>query len=190
MSTSFIAKSIEKQQEALTKLMEFPLLEDLVHRIAEAESEGDPDEECGVRQEDRRGAPDWKDTRHGGGRREDRRDAPDWRAAGHKGGRSLTDYFPDSDEFNMIPSDQPAPCRWNLVTICYGKDSFENRIIESLDHASLHCKGTCKKIFFLSTRWNSQTIDKLRGYIEAVRASGVEINFYYITAKGIVWMPV
>ena len=57
---------------------------------------------------------------------------------------------------NVIPSQIKSVCTPLLITFCYDADNFEGRIMESLDHAILHCPGDCRAIYFLSTQWVSQ----------------------------------
>ena len=91
---------------------------------------------------------------------------------------------------NVIPSRDKAACTFLLITLCYNNDSFEGRIFESLDHATKLCPGICEHIFFLTTQWNSAIVNKLSGYIEAVRKNNVKIKFVYLTDKGVALMPV
>jgi hypothetical protein len=94
-----------------------------------------------------------------------------------------------SEEYNMIPSSSNRRgCTELLITFCSKNDSFENRIIESLDHASTHCKNT-RDIYFFTSKWNTSTIDKLRGYIELVKRASVNIVFIYVGKEGFVQMP-
>mgnify|MGYP003506902910 FL=1 len=98
---------------------------------------------------------------------------------------------------NVIPSKTKIACTPILITLCYDKDSFEGRIMESLDHAEKQCPGICEHIFFITTQWNSVIANKLSGCIGLLRKSGVEIRFIHITEKftergkenGIVLMP-
>lgn len=94
-----------------------------------------------------------------------------------------------NDYINVIPSKMECACRPILLTYCYDKDNFEDRIMESLDHASLKCPGINKEIYFLSTQWDSRCIRKTAGYIKAVRMNDVKVVFLHITNKGIVLMP-
>lgn len=91
---------------------------------------------------------------------------------------------------NVIPSITKSTCMPLLITYCYDADNFEGRIMESLDHAVLHCPGDCRIVYILTTQWVSQIANKMSGYIESVRNNGVRIQFVHITAKGIVAMPV
>lgn len=98
---------------------------------------------------------------------------------------------------NVIPSKTKIACTPILITLCYDKDSFEGRILESIDHAEKQCPGICEHIFFITTQWNSVIANKLSGCIGLLRKSGVEIRFIHITEKftergkenGIVLMP-
>lgn len=98
------------------------------------------------------------------------------------------DYY--SDDINMIPSYRKGYCHDILIGICYDKDNLENRLFECLDHASKQCFGENKEIYFITTQWNTPTINKLSGYMELLRHSGVRINLIHVTEKGFVLMPV
>lgn len=111
--------------------------------------------------------------------------------SGVTAGRAPADMpYGFSEYVNVIPSRTKCACTPILITYCYDKDSFEGRIMESLDHATVHCPGICRHIFFLTTQWDSKVTNKLAGYIEAVRKNDVKIAFIHITNKGIVLMPV
>ena len=94
-----------------------------------------------------------------------------------------------SNSMNAIPSKTECACKPILMTYCYDKDNFEDRIVESLDNASIKCPGINKEIYILSTQWDSRSINKLAGYINAVRMNDVKVVFVHITNKGIVLMP-
>lgn len=95
-----------------------------------------------------------------------------------------------SGTINMIPSSFLGSCWPILVTLCYDQDDFEKRIFEGLDLAVKNCPNVTRSIFFLTTQWDSEVVQKLGGYIESVRKRNVEIQFIYTTAKGTVRMPV
>lgn len=92
------------------------------------------------------------------------------------------------EEFNMIPSSNRIGCTELLITFCAEYDSFEKRILESLDHVSKHCKNT-KDIYFITRKWNSSTFNKLLGHIELIRSASVNIVFIYVGKEGIVSLP-
>lgn len=92
-------------------------------------------------------------------------------------------------EANIIPSNERTSCKKILISFCYDKDNFEDRIFESLNHATLQCGKASSEIFFLTTYWESSVINKLRGYVEAVRRNGVSVNFIYGAEKGYAIMP-
>lgn len=92
------------------------------------------------------------------------------------------------DAFNMIPSSNRIGCTDLLITFCSEYDSFEKRILESLDHVSKHCLNT-KDVYFITRKWNSSTFNKLLGHIELIRKTQVNIVFIYIGKEGVVLMP-
>jgi hypothetical protein len=92
-------------------------------------------------------------------------------------------------DVNIIPSKHKSVCTPILITFCYDKDNFEQRILDSLDHATIICNKKCEVIYFLTTQWNSFTFNKLSGYVESVRSHNVRVSFIYITNKGITIMP-
>lgn len=98
--------------------------------------------------------------------------------------------FGGSLKVNVIPWKEKGLCTPILITFCYDKDSFDGRIIESLDYAIINCPNMIEYIFFLTTQWDSGKVNKLAGYIESVRKNGVAISFIYLTPKGFVVMPV
>jgi len=106
--------------------------------------------------------------------------------------RKAPDDFEDffGSEFNLIPSKHKGVCHHLLVGICYDRDNFEERIRACLDHAASDCKGINKEIYFISTQWNSFTIDKFKGYLESLRGNGLLIQMIHITSKSFVLMPV
>lgn len=96
---------------------------------------------------------------------------------------------PSVDGFNMIPSSSNRRgCTELLVTFCFQNDSFEKRLLESLDHVSKHCRNT-KDIYFITTKWNSAIFEKYDGYLEMVRDTPLNIVFIYVGKEGFVWMP-
>jgi hypothetical protein len=94
------------------------------------------------------------------------------------------------DAFNLIPSKHKGGCHSLLVGICYDRDNLEERIRECLDLSSIHCRGITEEIFIITTQWNSFTINKLKGHIEALRGNGVIINLIHVTERSYVLMPV
>jgi hypothetical protein len=109
---------------------------------------------------------------------------------GKTNGRASAETFDGlSDYVNVIPSKRKGFCTRFLITLCYLKDDLEGRIFESLDHAVKQCPGKCEYIFFITTQWNSFTVDRLSGYLDSVRKNGVSIRMIYISSKGMVLMP-
>ena len=102
----------------------------------------------------------------------------------------MANVFSSYTNINITPWLEEGVCSPIMITFCYDKDNFDGRIIESLDHAVIHCPNICEFIFFLTTQWDSKAVNKLAGYIEAVRKAGITISFIYITSKGFVVMPV
>ena len=83
-----------------------------------------------------------------------------------------------SEYVNVIPSNYKASCTPTLITICYDGDNFNNRVMQSLKHASIDCYGTCKNIYFITTKWESVTINQLMGYIESVRENKLQLTSF------------
>ena len=91
---------------------------------------------------------------------------------------------------NVIPSNMEGSCTPLLITFCYDKDNFYERIMDSLDHAIKLCPNICRHIYLLTTQWDSRTVNRLEGYIGSVRQLGTAVSFIHITSKGIVKMPI
>lgn len=106
-----------------------------------------------------------------------------------RGRASAGNYRELGGHINVIPSKHEGDCSDVLITFCYNKDSFEGRIMESLDHAAKFCPRTCRNIYFISTQWKSDVADKLSGYVDSVRKNNVNICFIHMTEEGIVVMP-
>ncbi len=115
-------------------------------------------------------------------------------------GKEIDDFYGDGnhakrighsphDPFNMIPSSSTRRgCTELLITFCCNNDSFEKRLLESLDHVSQHCRNT-KDIYFITTKWNSTVFEKYEGYLDMIRALPVNIVFIYVGKEGFVRMP-
>jgi hypothetical protein len=102
----------------------------------------------------------------------------------------IAEIFSHYTKINIIPWQEKGVCSPVMITFCYDKDDFDGRIMDSLDHAVMHCPNICEYIFFLTTQWDSRAVNKLVGYIEAVRKTGVTLSFIYITPKGFAVMPI
>jgi len=96
-------------------------------------------------------------------------------------------YMPD---INLIPSSYHGTCHPILVAVCYDGDRFEERLRNFLDHASIICAGVNRKLFFFSTQWDSNVVNRYLGYINSMRNNNVSIDFIYVTKKGMAIMPV
>lgn len=90
-----------------------------------------------------------------------------------------------SDNINIVPSENIGVCHRLLVGVCFDGDNLENRLLEFLNHASLKCPGRNIELYFLTTKWNSDVINRHMGYIVALRRNGVDIKFVYITLQGV-----
>ncbi len=87
--------------------------------------------------------------------------------------------------FNLIPSNKKGACHPFLVTLCYDRDNFHGRILETLNHLTLHCPGRTQQAYVITTQWQSGDIKNLAGYIASVKQNGAEVYFLYVTGSGV-----
>lgn len=105
-----------------------------------------------------------------------RRDREEGLTAGKK---RPDDYNELGHPANVIPSNHLGPCHRELFTYIYDKDSFDARVLESLNLVldPDKCFGVCRHVVIITTKWDPRIIEKYVGLFKSAERAGIDIIF-------------
>ena len=93
---------------------------------------------------------------------------------------------------NYIPSIHKGSCKHRLIVQCFDRDNLEDRLVETIYHAGIHCRDKNRKVAFITTQWKWKS-SKFRPHEKAIKVlnyNGVDFYFILISRKGASLIPV